>query len=632
MASFDPPVARTLLVAKVDLSADYLGTRYDLGANEFEGGTIAPQGFVHLESFAVADGIPRWRYAIADALIEVRIFMAPGANTSYLSVELLRASGAVTMRLEPFVTYRDFHSQARGARDFRVSVDGPACEVLAFATARPLRLSLEGGRCRAANQWYWNFWHAAEAERGLDALEDLLLPCVFEATLDVGHPLYFVATAESGPPAGGAEVLGDWLAQSRQLAFALPLQSPAWVLQLARAAQQFVVRRRVPTTSRDAAGQDHGTSLIAGYPWFADWGRDTLIALPGIATALGRFDVAADILRTYAGYVDGGMLPNRFPDDGARPEYNTADATLWFFAALDDYLAAHADPGLLRDLFPVLLSIIHAHVDGTRHGIHVDPADGLLHAGEPGSQLTWMDAKYGGVSFTPRVGKPVEINALWLNALNVTTRLAARLHDSSARRICQTLLSHAGANFQRFWNAERGCLYDVIDVDGGTGVDASLRPNQLFAVSLPQAILSADQMRAVVDVCARHLVTSRGLRSLDAADPAYVGRYAGAQGQRDAAYHQGTVWSWLLGPFAWAHFCVYRDAPLAQSFLLPMAEHLDEACVGSISEIFDGDPPHAPRGCFAQAWSVAEVLRAWLRLEAEISKGWSRGTMRRVNE
>jgi predicted glycogen debranching enzyme len=425
------------------------------------------------------------------------------------------------------------------------------------------------------------------------------------------------------------------------------------VLQLARAAEQFIVRRPVCnpehaaaaavtsvttagvksasadriTTDPGAAGRTSaGTSLIAGYPWFGEWSRDTMIALPGIATALGRFDVAADTLRTYAGYIDGGMLPNRFPDGGESPEFNTADATLWFFLALDDYLSAHSDPELLSELFPILLSIIHAHVDGTRHGIQVDPADGLLRAGEPGSQLTWMDARYDGVTFTPRVGKPVEINALWMNALDVTTRLAARLHDSSARRICQTLLVHASANFQRFWNAEGRCLYDVIDVDGGGGVDGRLRPNQLFAVSLPYTALSDDQMRAIVDICAQRLVTSRGLRSLDAADPAYVGRYAGTQQRRDAAYHQGTVWGWLLGPFAWAHFRVYQNAPLAQSFLAPMAEHLNEACVGSLSEIFDGDPPHAARGCFAQAWSVAELLRAWLRLEAEISKGWSRTT------
>ena len=368
----------------------------------------------------------------------------------------------------------------------------------------------------------------------------------------------------------------------------------------------------------DRAAGAAAASIIAGYPWFADWGRDTMISLPGLATALGRYDIAANILKTYASFVDRGMLPNRFPDGGEAPEYNTADATLWMFHALEDYLQAKPNPELLAHLFPTLVSIIHAHVDGTRYGIHVDEQDGLLRAGEAGTQLTWMDAKNGDEVFTPRIGKPVEINALWLNALNVMLRSASRVHNLSEKRFCESLLARASRSFGRFWNEERQCLYDVINDDGT--YDDSIRPNQILAISLPYCALPAAQMRAVVERCGRDLLTSYGLRTLSASDPKYVGSYAGGPKSRDAAYHMGTVWAWLLGPFARAHFRVHGDARLAQSFLEPVSQHLNSACLGSVSEIFDGDPPHNARGCFAQAWSVAEILRSWIYLERKISK------------
>ena len=605
MASLAPPVQRTLLVAKIELSLDYLGTVTDLSANEFAGGAISGQGFIHLESFTVRDGIPTWRYAIADALLEQQIFMAPGANTSYLRVELLRASAPLRLMLKPLITYRDYHSQGRGAQPFKLDCDTEQCRVQAFAGARPYRLSISHGRFTAAPAWYWNFWHWREAQRGLDAVEDLLAPGTFSADLSPLQPVFLVATAEAAPPAAGSAVLDRLEAASRRPAARLPTTAPDWICTLAQAADQFIVHR----------GDAGARSVIAGYPWFADWGRDTMIALPGLATTLGRYDIAAGILRTYAGFVDRGMLPNRFPDGGAAPEYNTADATLWMFHALDHYLQARRDPQLVRELFPVLMSIVHAHVEGTRFGIQVDPADGLLRAGQPGTQLTWMDAQHDGTVFTPRVGKPVEINALWLNALDVAVRLAARVRDAAEKRFCQSLLTRGAAGFARFWNQSSACLYDELDVDGGTAPDPRIRPNQIFALSLPYCALPPEQRRAVVDCCARELLTSYGLRSLAPSQPGYIGRYAGDAAQRDAAYHMGTVWGWLLGPFARAHHRVYGDARLAQSFLSPMAEHLNSACLGSLSEIFDGDAPHTARGCFAQAWSVAETLRSWIDLE-----------------
>jgi predicted glycogen debranching enzyme len=612
MASLAPPVQRTLLVAKVDLSVEYLGQTTELTANEFAGGVISPQGFVHLESFAVLDGIPTWRFAVADALLELQIFMAQGANTSYLRVELIRSTAPMRVALKPYVAYRDYHSQSRGAQPFELESSADHCSIQASPRAQPYRLLITEGRFVPAAEWYWNFWHREEAARGLDASEDLFFPGSFTAELAAHSPLFFIATAETDTPPAGSEVMKAIQNDTKILATRLPKSAPPWVRTLARAADQFIVRRG----SAGAAG----ASIIAGYPWFADWGRDTMISLPGLATALGRHDIAANILKTYASFVDRGMLPNRFPDGGELPEYNTADATLWMFHALEDYLQAKPNPELLGHLFPTLASIIHAHVDGTRYGIRVDAKDGLLHVGEAGTQLTWMDAKNGDHTFTPRIGKPVEINALWLNALNVMLRCAGRLHNSNEKRFCESLLNRASQSFGRFWNEERQCLYDVIDVDATGGCDAKIRPNQILAISLPYCALSAAQMRAVVDRCGRDLLTSYGLRTLSASDPEYLGSYAGNSWQRDAAYHMGTVWAWLLGPFARAHFRVYGDARLAQSLLEPIAQHVNSACIGTVSEIFDGDAPHNARGCFAQAWSVAEILRSWIYLERKISK------------
>jgi predicted glycogen debranching enzyme len=610
-ASLEPPVKRTLMVAKIDLSVEYLSVKTDLGANEFAGAAISPQGFVHLESFAVEGGVPTWRYAIADALLQQQIFMAAGLNTSYLRLEMIRSTAPMRVRLKPYVTYRDHHNHSHGAQAFRVDSSTTHCGIQAFEGARPYRLLVSHGEFDAAPEWYWNFWHREEAQRGLDASEDLFFPGAFSADLTPGVALYFIATAESASPPVGSDVLKAIHADTKGLSAPLPKSAPRWVHTLARASDQFIVRR-------GEAGAA-AASIIAGYPWFADWGRDTMISLPGLATALGRYDIAANILRTYASFVDHGMLPNRFPDGGEAPEYNTVDATLWMFHALEDYLKCNRDLKLLSDLFPTLVSIIHAHSEGTRYGIHVDAKDGLLYAGETGTQLTWMDAKSGDQVFTPRAGKAVEINALWLNALSLMVRLAERLRNLDEKRFCQGLLDRASNSFGRFWNEERACLYDVIDVEGGPSRDERVRPNQILAIALPYCPLPLSQMRAVVKACGRHLLTSYGLRSLSAADAGYIGRYTGNPWQRDAAYHMGTVWSWLLGPFARAHFRVYGDARLAQSLLDPVSEHLDGACIGTVGEIFDGDAPHSARGCFAQAWSVAEILRSWLYLERHIA-------------
>jgi predicted glycogen debranching enzyme len=362
---------------------------------------------------------------------------------------------------------------------------------------------------------------------------------------------------------------------------------------------------------RALPGEADGRSVIAGYHWFGDWGRDTMIALAGLTLATGRSGIAKQILLAFARYVDGGMLPNNFPNSGGRPEYNTVDAALWYFEAVRQYFAVTGDKPTLQKLFPTLAGIIDAHVKGTHYQIHVDPADGLLYAGQAGVQLTWMDAKVGDWVVTPRTGKAVEINALWINALETAAGFARLLNSSSDTY--DAVSRKAKDSFHKFWNPQRACCFDVIDVPG-LGNDASLRPNQIFAVALPISPLSQAQQKAVVDVCARELLTPCGLRSLAPGEPGYQGQYGGGPRERDAAYHQGTAWGWLLGPFALAHFRVYADRAAA----LGLFDSIDAAIrmygVGSLAEIYHGNDPFAPDGCIAQAWSVGEVLRAWTEL------------------
>ena len=601
VAALKPPIDRTVLVAKLDATARYSDAVIALGTNEYGDGTIDPRGFERLERFQLDGLTPVWEYAIGDAVLEQRVTMVHGENTTLVSFKLLRATAPLSLDLRPFCTYRDYHGQTRGANWTIAVAELPrGCEIRAFDGAQPYRLEIERGRFQSAPTWYWNFKQRAETARGLDDREDWFVPGTFSAELRLGETV----TLRLATTAGEAQPLAlaaEKQRQQRVLAAAAVDAEPDWVRRLALAADQFIVRRG------EAAD---GRTVIAGYPWFSDWGRDTMIALPGLALATGRHDVARNVLRTFAQFVSEGMLPNRFPDGGERPEYNTVDATLWYFHALDEYLAATGDRALLADLYPVLSYIIDSHVRGTRYRIHVD-SDGLLYAGEPGLQLTWMDAKIGDWVVTPRIGKPVEINALWYRALVAMESFAALMGDGLAERRFAKLAGSALRSFRRrYWSDERGYLADVVDGPAGSA-DYSLRPNQIFAASLDTGLLEREQARAVVDVCARELWTSVGLRSLAPHEPAYAARYRGGPRERDAVYHQGTVWSWLLGPFALAHFNAYRDAAAARAYLSRIAPHLREACVGQISEVFDGDAPHRPEGCVAQAWSVAEVLRAW---------------------
>jgi predicted glycogen debranching enzyme len=614
VAALNPPLGRTLLLTKLDEMVLYDNLTYALHTDRWADGSVNPHGYRYIESFALEGTVPTWRFACADALLEKQIWMQPGANTTYVRYTLSRATQALTLRLKALVNYRDYHgdTQNNGWEMSIETIEGGIC-VMAHPLAKPLYLLSDGASATIAHNWHYNFDLAIERYRGLSDREDHLHAATFEITLNPGESFTFVASTEPQPNLDGAAALK--LVRDREWQLIQQWQNvnnnqdhPAWIDRLVLAANQFIVDRSIPNTL-------NGKTIIAGYHWFGDWGRDTMISLPGLTITMGRSEIARSILLTFAKYVDRGMLPNRFPDAGEVPEYNTVDATLWYFEAIRSYYDATADEELLKELFPVLADIVDWHCRGTRYNIHLDANDGLLYAGEPGVQLTWMDAKVGDWVVTPRIGKPIEVNALWYCALRSMAKFARQIGKPDQEY--EAIANRTLANFSRFWNPDTGYCYDVIDSPDGN--DACLRPNQIFAVSLPgigtkayAPLLLPHQQRGVVDTCGRLLLTSYGLRSLAPNHPQYQGHYGGNQLQRDGAYHQGTTWGWLLGSFVLAHLQVYDDPIKARGFLEPIAYHLTAHGLGTCSEIFDGDAPMIPRGCIAQAWTVAELLRAWM--------------------
>ncbi len=624
LAALRPPLGRTLVCAKLDEWVEHQGVAYPLACNVFQGGAVDPRGYHHLESFELDGTIPVWRYALADCLLEKRVFMVHGHNTTCVTYRMLRGEQPVRLAILGLFTHRDYHdllaapawsphleiwaaeSDVPGTYLADGVLDGTV-QVFDDATPVFLRCRVSDGSGRlvstlqfeALGETYKDFYFSVEHERGQTDHENLL--AVGRAYLEFGPDqlISLTITTERGEPVDAwAALAAEQSRQAALLAQAGLHGAPAWLQQLVLAADQFIVAR----------GEGH--TVIAGYPWFTDWGRDTMISLPGLTLSTGRPEVAASILRTFAQHVSQGMLPNRFPDVGetlSDQDYNTVDATLWYFEAVRATVEATGDEALLRALYLTLVDIIDWHERGTRFQIHVDPADGLLFAGEAGVQLTWMDAKVDDWVVTPREGKAVEINALWHHALHVMAGFAEQLGEDA--QPYRDRAARVQTAFARFWNAARGCCFDVID--GPQGNDPTMRPNQLLAVSLPHSPLTPSQQRQVVDACARDLLTSLGLRSLAPYEPGYVGIYSGDRTTRDGIYHQGAVWAWLIGPFVEAHLRVYRDPALARSFLEPFSHFILDAGLGSISEIADGDAPFTPRGCPWQAWSVAEVLRAW---------------------
>lgn len=615
IAALAPPVERTLLVSGLEETV-----RWSDGV----AGACGPERLV---AFALEGSVPRWRFGWGETLLEKRVWMAQGANTTYVSYRLVRG-GPLLLTLTAGVQHRSHHG---GERPQLALGPLPMGVEVRPAAAAPFRLCSDRGVWRLEDppRWVEGIPLAAEAERGLLASAEHLRAATLTVSLGPQDPaVTVVASTGRDPGTDGDRALAARRAHEQALLrrwdAARPAPAPAapaWIRQLVLAADAFVVERSMV----GASGHQPGASLIAGYPWFNDWGRDTMISLAGLTLATGRCDTAERILRTYAAHVSHGLIPNSFPDRAGQPldqgAYNTVDATLWFFQALAEHRAASGDDALVRELFPRLEAILEHHLAGTWFGIRLDPSDGLLAAGEGEAQLTWMDARPLERAITPRHGKPVEVNALWVNALRTMAGFA-RLTGADPGR-WQALADRAARSFQRFWNPQRGCCFDVLDGPSGRP-DDRLRPNQLLALSLPEPLLSRDQAASVLELCGRRLLTRHGLRSLDPADPDYRGHYGGDVRRRDAAYHQGTVWAWWLGPFAMAHFALHGDAARALSYLEPMADHLAAAGVGSLSEIFDGDPPHAPRGCIAQAWSVGQVLAAWTAISGGTRRPSSR--------
>jgi predicted glycogen debranching enzyme len=607
VAALRPPLERTLLLTKIDENVRYRDVAYDAFANRWSGDEISPAGYINVEHFLLDGTMPVWHFAFADALLEKRVWMEYGENTVYVRYRVLRAGGPMSLSLRVFGNYRSFHGNTH-AGDWRFTIehDDDRLRVQAYDGAAPFWVGSDRGEMSIENVWYRNYVLSAETQRGLDDRDDNLAIGSIVATLGAGEELVVTASTNAAPPKPGAVqrrqsrdagVLAAWDRTPRSAA------APAWMRQCVLAADQFVV-------ARPAADDPSGRSIIAGYHWFADWGRDACISLTGLSLIAGRPEIAKSALLAFARSVEGGMVPNCFPETGAAAEYNTVDAALWYVEAVARYVAATDDVATLHELFPTLDRIVSSYRQGTRYGIHMD-GDGLIVANAPGMQLTWMDAKVGDRVITPRSGKPVEIAALWYNALVRVSELASR--DARDGSEYASLASKARNGFERFWNAELSCCFDVID--GPDGNDATLRPNQLFAIALPNPALRPDRYRTVVDLCASQLVTSSGVRTLGPNDPRFTAQYGGPQAARDAAYHQGTAWPWLLGAFACAHARAYRNADLARSFLVPLSDRLVDYGLGSVSEIADGGAPYRPRGAIAQAWSVGELLRAWFDIE-----------------
>jgi predicted glycogen debranching enzyme len=601
VAALHPPLGRTLLISKLQETVHYDERVYPLSTNRWTSRKVHPHGYLQIERFRLEGSVPVWTFACADAAIEKRVWMPQRANTVYVRYTMLRGSHPLHLVIEPFVNYRDSHDIV-SAQQWHMEVTGERdmLTMRASDTAVPFTMSMKDATVECNQNWQRDLFLAVDESRGIVPHEDHLQAGQFSLTLNTGQQSTFIATAET--PVEPADAAYDALLErTRNLLDRSGFQQePEPVQQLVLAADQFVVQRPFD-------GDPEGRSIIAGYHWFEDWGRDTMISLPGLTLVTGRPEVARKILLTFAAAVSQGMLPNRFPEDGSEPVYNTIDASPWFFEAVRAYYSETGDRALIEELFPTLDDMVAWHESGTRYGIQFDPDDGLVRGSVEGAPLTWMDAKMGDFVPTPRVGKPVEISALWYNALCVMVDFAQIIGKDPQR--FQDLAGRLRIGFARFWNEEAGYCFDVLD--GPDGNDLTLRPNQLLAVSLAHSPLDKSQAKSIVDVCGRTLVTSHGLRSLAPFEDDYLNYYAGTLQQRDAAYHQGTVWSWLIGPFVSAHLHVYGDREAARSYLQPLFLHMRDHGLGSISEVFDAEPPFQARGCIAQAWGVAELLRVW---------------------
>jgi predicted glycogen debranching enzyme len=595
------------------------------GGEERVGGRLEMHGTEHLVEFRLDAGLPVWRYDVDGFIIEKRIFMPYRQNTVYINYRLLEGKGKARLKLRPAVHFRGHDAPIADMPpiDYTVIAVGHRHELSNGDPHFPslkLRLYGEHSAFTLSAQKLPDLIYRIEKSRGYEFKGGLWTPGHFRVDLEQGSDVTLEASTESWETAlalrPDVALAAELERRRRLLSAADPSVSTGLGAELVLAADQFIFRPagRGPEEARARAAGDEVCSIIAGYPWFTDWGRDTMISLDGLTLATGRYAEAGYILRTFADYVRDGLIPNLFPEGESEGLYHTADATLWFFHAIHRYVEVTRDRDTLRLLLPRLLDIVQHHLRGTRFGIGVDPSDGLLRQGAEGYQLTWMDAKVGDWVVTPRRGKAVEINALWYNALRLLETWLGEEHQEQAAAEIAGHAERAGRSFnQRFWYAHGGYLYDV--VDGEERDDCALRPNQVMAISLANPVLDPERWQSVLTTVRAQLLTPVGLRSLAPGQPDYKPRYDGDLRSRDAAYHQGTVWAWLIGPYIDAWLRAFPDdVSIVREILEGFSPHLSDAAVGSISEVFDAESPYAPRGCVAQAWSVAEVLRCLVKV------------------
>lgn len=606
VAAVDPPVERFVLLAKLDVVVGVGGKRYELGTNEFEHGETR-EGLEYLESFTTRP-YPTWHWRVAGALIEQTLCMVQGEDTTFVRYRVLETPQPLTLTAYPVCTSRHFHllHHREDIKDPVVEENGHTLQLKWQGDHRPAWQLSHNGRFAAQPTWHYGFFLNTEFERGYDDTQDLFVPGPISKvmTSEDDEGLVFVASTQDRMWSEANAAFKDAAALDEVSLDGGHNDDPL-VIPLLRATRDFLVVR-----------DGDLKTVIAGYPWFGDWGRDTFISLAGLCLVPGRFDDAKRIIQAFANHVSEGMIPNRFPDFGEKPAYNTVDASLWYIHGIDRYLTYTGDWGFVADrMFGVIAEIIEAHERGTRHGIHLCE-DGLLTQGERGLALTWMDAKLPpNRAITPRIGKAVEINALWYNALCIGASYAERLGDHARADRWKRLADACRRRFnERFWNGNAGCLYDVVDPDfEDGGEDAAFRPNQLFAISLTHPVLDESRWASVVALCEKELWTPIGMRTLAPDHPAYRPTYDGDLEFRDTAYHQGTVWPWPLGPFITAYVKAHGATPearqAARKFLDGLYEHLRHDGIGSVCEVADAEPPHRPAGCPWQAWSVAEPLR-----------------------
>ena len=594
VAAMHPPVERMVVVSKWEESIVIQNQQFDLSSNQYPG-AIFPQGVQHLTKFQ-RDFFPEFYYEAEGVVLKKTIAMIHGEHTTVIQYEVIKSPQAFEMEFLPLYACKDFHAEAH-ANDYidqhYLFVDD-VFRTFNYQGCPEFFIHVPGSTFLESRNWYYHFEHPMERERGLDFQEDLYTHGKFIVKLKQGDKLEVTISLDDPTGKKASALLENEIKRREKLIPKRKVDERLKALRLA--ADQFIVKR------------GHHHTIIAGYPWFSDWGRDTMIALRGLCLSTGRWKEAKSILKEFSIHLKDGLLPNRFPDHGEIPEYNTLDATLWFFVAVYDYYQKSADDKFVQDVLPLLEESIRWHYKGTHYQIKVDKKDELLSGGETGVQLTWMDAKVGDWVVTPRIGKPVEINALWYNALMILSTLVM----STDLQKSKTYLSKAQKvqkSFQaKFWNEEQQCLFD--NIENGKPI-SDIRPNQVFALSLPFPLVDQLSANKILSAIKKHLLTPRGLRSLSPEHREYQPVYEGSILQRDGSYHQGTVWSFLMGPYIDALF--YAQGELAKEeaneVISNFLNHLEEACVGSVSEIFDADYPHHARGCAAQAWGVGEVLR-----------------------